>query len=1148
MQSNAYKWLLPVWQRAAYVHTGTAMTGQGNRKYFTAGRKLAAVLLLFFVLGLTPAFAQQVTVMEKNIPLRKVFQLIEKQTGFQFFFSDEDLQQAKPVTLHVREEEMGNVLRQCFSGQPFVFEIVGKTVVVKKKKVLQEGLPPTTFRTDTTAAGLDIYGTVIGAQGELLVGASVAIQHTQRGVITDAKGVFQLHNLSPHDTIAVRYIGYQNRFFNAGEFNKAGIPYIFLEKADNKLDQMVVQAYGTTSQRLTTGNIVKVSGDEIVKQAAIMNPLVALEGRVPGLVVSQPTFGYASGNVKMEIRGRSTISSQFTSDPLYIIDGVPLTTLDVEGSSYTSGSNGVVQSGVITPGFGQSPFFNLNPADIESIEVLKDADATAIYGSRGANGVLLITTKKGHPGATNFNATVSQGFSVVPRYWKMLDTKQYLQMRREAFNNDGITPTTSNAPDLLVWDTTQDINWQKQLWGQHAGKITDASLSLSGGDAKTMFRINGGYRRQTPLLTNTGADRRGSIDFSLTHHAGNFTATLSANYSISDVNTIYTPGGVTLAPDAPPIYNEKGALNYDAWNAAGMMYSYPFAALKQPYSSKTNLLISSMRLSYELMKGLTLTLGAGYNNSQNKQLSLQPASSLNPLLFPTSIGTYGNTASSSWILEPQLTYNTFVGPGSLEVLVGGSQQTTNTDGMQQQGYGFLNESLMKSVVNAQTILTYENVGQYKYAAVFGRVNYNIGNKYILNLNARRDGSSRFGPNRQFGNFGSVGAAWIASEEPWLRKALPAVISFFKFRGSYGSTGSDAIGDYQYLSQWSNNQNYQALYSYGGIQPLISQHAVNQDYRWQVNRKVEGNVDLGFNKDRYTLSVSWYQQRTSNQLMQFPTPIFSGFESVAANWPATLQNAGLEFTVSAKIIQTKAFSWSTNVVLGINHNRLIRYDNIALSADVGQYKVGKSINSVYLFHATGVDPQTGQYTYEDHNHDGSLTTNYSVSPGTGNDDRAVSVDISPRFTGGWGNQFQYKNFQLSLYCVFKDAKGVNGFSGNQPGQMANISPKVLADHWQKPGDKATYARFTTQQSYNDGLYSQSDAVYSDASYLRLSTVAFSYSLPEHIAKKAGMKACAFSCSAQNIFTITGYKGLDPDAQYFGSMPPARSFTGTLSLTF
>ncbi|HVU94330.1 MAG TPA: SusC/RagA family TonB-linked outer membrane protein [Puia sp.] len=1115
--------------------------------------RLTALLLFGVCLHVSArSYSQTVTLSERNASLQEIFKAIHRQTGYQFFYEDALLDKAGKFSIIVKDAPVDEVLSQCLKGLPITYSIINKTIVVKAREEPQTTVPPV-VGADTAhhpTATVDLVGIVQDEKGNPLSGATVAIKGKEKGTVTNEKGYYFIKGAPAGSVLTISFIGYNNSYLTVDPVTR--ISLVTMKLAVNELDQTVVQAYGTTSQRLTTGNIARVGAEEIEKQP-VMNPLLALEGRVAGMVVTQ-TSGYASGPVKVEIRGRNTINPGFTSDPLYIIDGVPLTVLELGGmSSYQGGSSGFIQNGVFSPAGGQSPFFSLNPADIESIEVLKDADATAIYGSRGANGVILITTKKGKAGKTKFDLSLTQGMSKVTRHWAMLNTTQYLQMRREAFKNDGIAPTIGNAPDLLLWDTTRNVNWQDQLWGG-MGQVTNLQTSLSGGDDRTVFRIGAGYTRQTEILTRSGANQRASVSFNLNHHSPDqkFSVALTTNFSYSLINSIFTPLAVLLAPDAPPIYNSSGDLNYAPWNAAGLGYNFPFNTLLQPYTSQTNALSSNLTLSYELVKGLTARVSLGYNNSELHNSGLRTIASQDPAYNPTGWAQFGESRNNNWIIEPQLNYRRFIGEGKLDILLGGSDQSTLTDGSGQLGFGYTNDAFIRSIANAPFVSVGENYGQYKYAALFGRINYNWAGKYILDLNARRDGSSRFGPGRQYGNFGSVGAAWIASEENWVKKALPAAISFIKFRGSYGLTGSDAIGDYQYLSQWatSGSVNGTPLVTYQGITPLVNTHAVDQEYHWQTNKKAELAFDLGFLPDsRLLLELAWYQNRCSDQLLQFPTPVFTGFGNVTANWPADVQNSGLEFLLNAKIIKTPAFSWSASFNIGINRNKLRSYPAIASSPYFSMYKVGQSLNEKYLFHYTGVDPLTGQYSFRDYNHDGNILIDGNVSPGTVDDDRYIAIDLSPKYTGGVGNQFSYKNYGFSFFLSFRKQVGQNAFANNGlPGTMFNQSPEIYNSHWQKPGDKAKFARFTTVGAFSDGAFGGSDGVYTDASFVRLSNLSFSYALPAGAAQKAHLQGCNLYIRAENILVISRYKGIDPETQSFGGMPPARIFTGGLSFNF
>jgi TonB-linked SusC/RagA family outer membrane protein len=1136
--------------KAFYKASGLAMPypAQQERSFLSKTillMKLTAILLLAGMLQVyAGGYSQTVTLSEKDATLHTIFEKIKKQTGFTFFYNESLLEQAGRVSIEVNKAPLTRVLDLCLQSLAVDYAIIDNTVVIRSRlagtswKAEEAYVPPS----------LVMPGRVISKQGEALANTTITLKRTKKTIMADANGLFVLHDIQPGDVIVVSFIGYKTQEVTIAD---GKLLTITMEVADSQLDEIIIQGYGTTDRRRATGNIAKVSAEEIGTQP-VMNPLLALAGRVAGLVVT-PTSGYASGTVKLEIRGRKMVNSIFVSDPLYIIDGVPLTTLDVGGSSnYNEGSSGFVQNGTTGPAMGQSPLFSLNPADIESIEVLKDADATAIYGSRGANGVILITTKKGVPGITRFNISASQGISLVTGRWEMMNTPQYLQMRREAFKNDGLQPTTANAPDLLVWDTTRYTDWQKELWGNQ-GKQTNIAASMSGGDARTQFRVSTNYIRQTEILTNSGANQRASLSFNLNHASLNrkFKVEFTSNYSYALVNTISIASAATLPPNAPPIYNSKGELNFKEWNDAGLQYSYPFTSLGSPYTSSTNFLTSNIILRYEIVKGLELSGSFGYNNSQNTNRTRKPIAVQNPILNPTGEAFAGSTNNNNWIIEPQLNYKINIGAGKLAILVGATTQTNRTRGLGTSGYGYTNDALLESIALAPVTYQTDKYGEYKYAAVFGRINYNWNNKYILNLNARRDGSSRFGPDKQVGNFGSAGMAWIASEENWVKKNIPSFISFIKLRGSYGLTGSDAVGDYQYLSQWSSSGDFARYASYGGITPLISQHAVNEDYHWQVNKKLETAMSIGFLKDKINLELAYYRDRCDNQLTRYPLPAYTGFSAVTANWPATVQNSGWELTLSARLIENDQFSWSVNGNGAFNNNILLKYPGLELSPYAATYRVGYSLNTRFLAHNTGVNPSTGQFSFEDYNHDGTILAYSASVPGVAADDKYIAKNLSPQFTGGFGTDLRYRNFRLGLFFSVKKQEAVNAYYSaysNAPGSMANQPAVFAGNHWQKPGDQVQFARFSTSPPISNAFYQWSDGAFTDASFIRLSNLSFAYDLPKKMVKKLGMQQCSFFLHAQNVFVITGYDGLDPENPGFGTLPLARMFSGGLSFNF
>jgi len=1103
--------------------------------------KLTTLFLvaLYLHLGAT-GFGQKVTISGKNLPLEKVFTMIKKQTGYVFFYDYNIFQETKPVTLNLKEADIEDAMRVCLWGQDLDFNITNKTIsVVKKERRINliSADPEKTIKAS---------GTIFNESGQPLSAATVTVKETKRGTLTNVKGQFEISAVPVNAVLTITCIGYASRQVKV---NSEELIVVYLPIAVNELDKAVVQAYGTTSQRLATGNIAKVTASEIERQP-VMNPLIALQGKVAGLDVNQ-TSGFASAPIKVELRGRKSIgidpSHTFPSDPLYIIDGVPLTVLEVGGSSsYDDGSTGFIQNqnGFNGPASGQSPFFSINPADIESIEVLKDADATSIYGSRGANGVILITTKKGKIGKTKFSLHTQQGVSKVSRFVNLLNTQQYIEMRREAFENNGINPNAKNAYDLLSWDTLRYTNWQKMLYGK-TGKTVDLQGDISGGDAHTTFRVGVDYNKTQNIQTVSGSDQRASISVNLTNHSTNqkFTISFSSAFSFAQSNMVYQPGNITLAPNAPGIYDSVGKLNFAGWggsnNNINGRKTFPFGTLEQQYIAKTNFLNSSLSFSYQPIKGLNLTASFGYNNAQANQQNYIPISSQDPIFNPTGKLNLGFNSNKNWIIEPQLTYERWLSKGKLSILLGNTLQYNSTDGLYVNGDGYTNDALIKTITNAPVQYNTDSYGQYKYAGVFSRLNYNWSNKYIINLSARRDGSSKFGVDRQFGNFASIGAAWILSEETWFKSL--SFITFAKLRGSYGSTGSDAVGDYQYLTRWSSS----GTIPYNGISQLVPIQHANPNFQWQSNKQIEAAVDLDFFKDIVHLSVAYYRNRIGNQLISFPIPAYTGFSSVTANSPALVQNEGWEFTTRFKIIESKNFKWALNFNTAFNNNKLVDYPNFSLSPFVGQLIIGKPLNIRRLLHYTGVDSQSGEYAFYDKDHDGQITYDYT---GTKPDDSYI-YNLNPKFFGGLGTDFNYKSLSISLYFAFKKQIGRNSvYQGDIPGKLKNQPVDVLA-RWQKPGDISSIARFTTAAATSDNNYKTiSDGSYTDASYIRLSNVSLSYTLPPYYLNKIGLQGLSLFIHVNNIFVLTKYKGVDPETQNFGGLPPTKTVVGGIAMSF
>jgi TonB-linked SusC/RagA family outer membrane protein len=880
-----------------------------------------------------------------------------------------------------------------------------------------------------------------------------------------------------------------------------------------------------------TGNITKITSKEIQRQP-VQNPLAALQGRVAGLEIIQQT-GVSGGNFKIRIRGTNSIANG--NNPLFIVDGVPYTTTAM---TFNETSESILGNSLASASGGASPLNSINPADIESIEVLKDADATAIYGSRGSNGVILITTKKGQAGKTKVDFNFYAGFAKVAGKLDMLNTQQYLDMRNEAFNNDLETPTTANARDLLEWGTTPYTDWQEKLIGGTA-QTMDGQISISGGEKYTQFSVGVGYHNETSVFPGDNNDQRISSHVSVVNTTPNqkLRTSVSLNYTSNNsklLNQDLTAKALLLAPNAPALYDEGGELNWDGWDTSGP-YENPLAYLRRRYDSKTNTLIASMDVGYSILSNLEIKSRFGYANLGMNAVSLIPISSLAPSLASTSFNTtqFSNSTFQNWSVEPQVNWKPKLGNGQFDVLVGTQFLDQTTEGLAQIATGFSSEALMKNITAAPNRTFGTNYyTQYRYHAVFGRINYSYNSKYIINITGRRDGSSRFGPGNQFANFGAVGAAWIFSNEIFIKDAV-SFLSFGKLRASYGVAGNDQLPDYQYLDAYTSSSG-----QYQGAIGLTPVRLSNPEFAWETNKKIEAAVELGFLEDRISTSISFYRNRSSNQLVGYPLPPTTGFNSIQANFPATVQNAGFEVELNTINLQQKDFKWATSFNISIPRNKLVEFPNLETSpAYASTYVVGEPLNIVKLYHYTGVDPVTGVYQFEDVNEDGSFDS----------DDRQIIKYIGPKFYGGFMNSFTYKGFQLEVFFQFARQTGT-GYISFTPGAMFN-QPDYVLSRWQKETDNADTQRFgqssTTSTAY--GLFISSDRSVNDASYVRMKNLSLSYSLPAKLLSRLRASGARVFIQGQNLMTMTNFKGLDPETSN-GFLPPLRVLTGGVSLTF
>ncbi|WP_164714068.1 TonB-dependent receptor [Chitinophaga rhizosphaerae] len=1047
-------------------------------------------------------YAQRVTVKLQNASLEEVFSAVKRQTGYLFFYDRELLRSAEKVTIQASNQPLESFLLAVFKDQPLDYSVKDKTIFIKPK-------PVTPAAPSANAARQEVTGTVTGTDGTPLPGVTIRIKGTQAGATTDVDGKFKL-NAEPGDVLVISYIGFEQQEVTVG----AGALSIRLKPNISALDEAVVIGYGSAVRKSLTGSVSSVRSKDIAN-SPVTDPLAAMQGRVPGLFITANS-GLPGTTFNVTLRGQNSLLK--ANGPLFVIDGVPY----LEESMNTT---------IPVAGGNQSPLAALNPADIERIDVLKDADATAIYGSRAANGVVMITTKKGRAGKTSVNANVYSGASRVVNRMPMLSTAEYLAMRKEAFANDNLTPTTDNAPDLLEWSQTENNDWQKRLIGNTANQ-TEAQLSASGGTAQTRYLLSGTFRRETTVLPNDLAYKRGTGHFSLDHKSKNsrFGFRVSANYTGDKNNSL--PSDMSYVFSLSP--------NYPVYGPDGKFYWFssdqnPIAPLSRTYNSKLRSLITNGEIRYTVLPGLTAKVTGGYTNTTMEQMQITPPSSLNAQSSANASTYFGDTKAHSYVVEPQLEFKRAIGKGDLSVLAGTSWQENIRDGKRTDASRFSGEEFMHIMDSAGVRNENLNYYMYRYNSIFGRVTYNRDGKYILNANFRRDGSTRFGPDNRWGNFGSIGAAWIFSDEPWMKQL--SWLSHGKLRGSYGSVGSDNIGYYDYLASWAASN---SAYIYDGSTGLTPSRIANPEYHWEVSRKSEGGIELGFLKNRILFNAGYYHSLTDNQLIDLSLTPQVGFSGLRDNFDAVVQNAGWEMDLTTDNIRRDHFSWTTSVNITIPKNKLKKFDGIEKTVYRDKYVVGEPLTIVKGYQFQYVDPANGKPVFWTKDGSGGRPVEFT--------DFVILGNAMPEYYGGLQNSLKYKKVELDFLFQFVQQEGGEynyGRLANAYGMRFNQGREAL-DRWQKPGDITDIPRATTTQANTlFDVYRLSSAVWGNASYIRLKNVSLRYDLSEY-ARKIKLNRLVVYANAQNLLTFTNYKGIDPETQGI-RLPPVKAITAGIQLS-
>ena len=1033
-----------------------------------------------------------------------VLDSIHQKTGVSCDYFSGIFRDAPRVDIDLHHVDLREVLDSCLTGLRFEYVLEQHVIIIKRKPGAGVYLP--------------LMGRIQSSSGEALPGVTI-IATGAPPQLSSAAGWFQVPMKGLRMMVAVSCLGYRSKSL---DLRNNRFQVITLQPIAAVLDHVVVQAYGKTTQRLTTGSVTEVPGS-IIQSSPDEDVLGALEGRVAGMVIRQ-LDGVPGAARQILIRGQRSIEEG--NRMLIVIDGVPL----VDNDGYLT----VIGSGSAQGPMGAEVLNGIAPEDIASVEVLKDASATAIYGSRGANGVLLITLKSGSPGKLRWHATVSSGIDEVIRPSRLLNTSQYLAMRREAIGNDGMKVDSSNLPEAYAWDTARSSNYQQYAMG-HAQWRKDANLGLSGGDSSMVYLLSGSYHREEAVFPGSSSDERISVFGHVHEQSGNrrLQVDLSGithweNNRLPQIDySLYQ----YLAPDAPGFFSPTGQ---PQWSYNGLSYMNLPALGYDSYRGSVQNEYSHLEVSYDVLPGLVLRSSLGYYRIGSAEHTIETIIGQDPATNPTGSTNVTNNSEHSEMIEEVADLKRKLGPGQLEALVGVNWQEQQSVYSTTVASGYTSDLLMARGVGDTGVTVAGNSIVYRYEAVFGRLNYNLKNRYIAEVSGRRDGSSRFGPGDQFGNFWATSGAWIFSEEPWAKDW--AVLSHGKLRASLGTTGNDQI-----------NANYAQVYSgtsaaqgYQGSQGLIPASLPNNDLRWEVNYNSEMAMDLGFLNNKIIFSVAAYRDWTANQLVQSALPSQTGQPSVFVNMPANVVNRGLEFTLRTVNWSGPVWSWVSTLTVSVPQNRLASFPGLASTNEANTLVVGKSLSVVKGFAYQGVSVDSGLFQFRDVNHDGVLNAGDLVAGG----------NLDPRYYGGLDQVVRYKKWELDLFLEFRRQNGQNPYvilyQQYMPGfaspYMEGNAPVEFLHRWRQAGDHAGLQQMTEStntvayQRMQDYISSNANSI--DASFIRLKNLGLSYRL----------KHARIWIKTENLVTYTRFPVTDPETQDPRVLPPVKTVAMGMQVNF
>jgi TonB-dependent starch-binding outer membrane protein SusC len=962
---------------------------------------------------------------------------------------------------------------------------------------------------------IKISGKITSDDGQPLPGANIILSGTSRGVISKDDGTYEITVPSAASSLDFSFIGYARQQMKVGSLR---VIDVVLHPDSKMLSELIVVGYSVEQKVMSTGSV------GVVKTTALKDiPVSTIDGLMQGVAsgvqVSQNS-GTPGGEMSVRIRGISSISG--SSQPLYIIDGIPVTTGDFAQIGYE--------------GQGTNALSDLNPNDIESISVLKDAAAASIYGARASNGVVVITTKRGINQKTQINFNSYYGVQQVWRKLDMLNSRQWMEYRNDLA---GTPVFTQEDMDNITIDT----DWQKIIF--RTAPISNYELTANGGNQKTKFFMSGDLFNQQGVLIGTDYQRingRVNIDHSITDKL-----TIGASIGITHSKTNRVEGDQTLHGPLPngistpaiyPVYNPDGSYNQEGPYSNAV--SIANEAINQNYSFRT---IANSYLNWDIVPHLSFSTKWGIDFLNFREHAYESTKTVQGAKY-NGLGfeTYTNVMNivSNNILKYQNTFD----KSNVEILGGYSFESYETRSSFIRGQDYADQNL-EYLNSAATIVSASssasNAGIRSY---FGRMNYSYNNRYIASFSGRFDSSSKFGENNRTGFFPSASLGWRIGEEEFMDNYES--VSELKVRSSYGLTGNDDIPPFLYAELYG-------VTSYLGHSGIYPSSIPNPDLRWETTAQFDVGLDLGLFKNRIFITADYYNKQTKDLLLDRPLPESSGFSSITENI-GKVENKGIEFTIATNNF-TGEFEWNTQLNISANRNKVVKLYNDQPIDDIGRgsnrVQEGEAIGIFYSYKSLGVDPSTGDIVFADMNHDGLITA----------EDRTKIGSPHPDFIGGITNSFKYKGFDLSVFLQFSYGNDV--FNGSrlflESLQGGDNQLAAVVRRWQKPGDITDIPRATSDPVKAAENKRVSSRFIEDGSYMRVKNLTLGYTFPKELTEKLRISSLRVYFTSQNLLTFTYYTGLDPEVNYAGNdntvigtdfftYPQARSFNFGINLKF